>query len=854
MTFIRVCSPILVVCALEIAARGQNPILKILDEPLPASLGAVEVAADFDNDGDVDCLTDAGIFLNDGQGRLKAAPVPVLAYRRNSIVAADFNGDGLVDVVSIENTLTPRVEINLGSLAFATLSGAFPALPASYVPWPPPAAWGLCAGDIDGDGDVDLLAQVRLPTGYHSSYQPAAPILLLNNGTGIFSVAPASVFPTGPIASDGGLLADFDGDGDLDIALGNFGGIGAQPITVGWNGGASFTFTPLSSPGLMGMTSFTEGDFNGDGRRDLVVLSQSPAGKPVYGLRFGTAVGLASPVISPAPDWGQALIPVDLTADGRDELLAVLGPSGLAFAHAVSASGSINSPSAPHWGVSVPFPVGNWRVGLRPIADFDGDGDQDVCVRSSGSSAMLWNDGSGSPVMATGRVAGTGHGAVPAVGDFDGDGDADVARWTSSTTLGISLNDGHGFFSAGASTTLSVSNSAFLSLHPFDRDGDGDSDLYVARSPMNTFGLPGNHFLLDCEDGEFTIASTLPDYGPVAVVRDLDVDGDGDPDILLGRRAVATSAIGPAGPMLLLVNLGGSFAPATPIGLDLATYDLEIADFDRNGTLDVFQLNSTYGAGGTFSVLYLNDGTGVFTAYPQIAISGFFASSGDLNGDSLPDLIVDGAVWFNSAGSSFAIGPSLPSALTAPADLVDLDRDGDLDLVETPATVMINSGGGSFGPPVYETVRYATPPFYPGLATSVVLDLDLDDDQDVIGGDGRIHLNTGVQLALGARARPGRPASLELYGTPGGLYFLFASTATADILLSPSGRALIDPSLAQLIRTGTFAAQGLGNAGMDTFELIVPSIPSLVGQSLHWQLIESSGRLSNRATTTVAGY
>lgn len=76
------------------------------------------------------------------------------------------------------------------------------------------------------------------------------------------------------------------------------------------------------------------------------------------------------------------MIPMGLTEDGRDELLVVLESYGLAFAHAASASGTINFTSAPHWGVTVPFPVGNWRVGLRPIAGFNGDGGQSVCVRS----------------------------------------------------------------------------------------------------------------------------------------------------------------------------------------------------------------------------------------------------------------------------------------------------------------------------------------------------------------------------------------------------------------------------------------------------------------------------------------
>ena len=299
---------------------------------------------------------------------------------------------------------------------------------------------------------------------------------------------------------------------------------------------------------------------------------------------------------------------------------------------------------------------------------------------------------------------------MPVGGDLDGDGDLDLAGWaTFGSAVATMTNDGDGFFVPGPSSTITALNNPqhYLLPHPFDVDGDGDADLYAARTIASSFGSAGNDVVLRNNGGSFSVAFNLSDNAPVEVIADLDADGDGDRDIILGRRAPASLSNGVAPPMLLLVNVGvGGFLPPIQLGGNHATYDLEIADFNGDGLDDIFQTNANANAGTIGGpepcVLYLRTSPGAFTPNPQPAMTGYYSAAGDLNGDGLPDVVLDNQVWFNSGGTTFLAGPGLSQAIGSPPALADVDEDGDLDIVEAPAAVL-NTGGGVFGPAAHRS-------------------------------------------------------------------------------------------------------------------------------------------------------
>jgi len=305
--------------------------------------------------------------------------------------------------------------------------------------------------------------------------------------------------------------------------------------------------------------------------------------------------------------------------------------------------------------------------------------------------------------------------------------------------------------------------------------------------------------------------------------------------------------------MSFITNLGpAGFAAPVAVGNPSFAYDLDVADFDGNGLLDVFQTNATNpsGTGGaTLSVLYLNSGNGTFVPVIQPGIIGHFTAAGDLNGDAMPDLVIDGQVRFNAGGGTFVAGPALPSTLIAPASLVDVDLDGDLDLVETPATIMFNTGGGVFG------LLQAYRPRQAAVVESAIVDLDRDGDPDIIAPGPVVLMNTTRQIAHGSVPRPGRPASIDLYGTPGGAWFLFASNGTNSFPFPPFGTVLIDPASAQLGAMGPFAGPTAPLPGTASLSVLVPNNPALIGWTTYWQAADAAQlRLTNRITITVMGY
>ena len=202
------------------------------------------VAGDFDNNGALDVAVAAGggvsILLGNGLGSF-SAPINIPGLG-NRIVAADFNNDGKLDLA-----------FNGGTVRLGDGTGHFGSSTCSFS-----STSGLAAGDVNGDGKVDLVSanilsaqiEVRFGDGAGRFGAPATTnvsnfgrpgfaalgdlnkdgkldivaggTVLLNNGTGVFGAPFAYGF--GSLGADPGantVIADFDGDTNLDIASGS---------------------------------------------------------------------------------------------------------------------------------------------------------------------------------------------------------------------------------------------------------------------------------------------------------------------------------------------------------------------------------------------------------------------------------------------------------------------------------------------------------------------------------------------------------------------------------------------------------------------------------------------------------
>jgi hypothetical protein len=221
--------------------------------------GTALTVGDFNNDGKLDIATgydnptqQVNVWLGNGNGTFQnpiSTPSPF--YRQNAMLAADFNGDGRLDLAVSD--LGGDIGIFLGKG-----DGTFPqggVLGSSIF-----APAFMAAGDFNGDGKLDLFVA--------SEFIPSQFMVYLGNGDGTFQ-------PTPPVDIPGNhgsaAVADFNGDGFLDLALGD--GQGSINVFLG-NGDGTFQ-PPVNYQAGYGGMSVTAVDMNGDGKPDLVTYSQS---------------------------------------------------------------------------------------------------------------------------------------------------------------------------------------------------------------------------------------------------------------------------------------------------------------------------------------------------------------------------------------------------------------------------------------------------------------------------------------------------------------------------------------------------------------------------------------------------
>lgn len=189
------------------------------------------------------------ILLGNGDGTFRAGPssIPITAQ---DMVTGDFNGDGIADLATAEGY---AVSIFLGKG-----DGTFTA--AGKNTWPGVNPLYLAAGDFNGDGLTDLSVTDTAVRG--------TMFLLLNKGDGTFTktgLSPTTGFTVGGITA-----GDLNGDGSLDLIFANYDGGSGDSVTVLLGkGDGTFQAPKLYGATPYGQRAVVVGDFNGDGIPDL---------------------------------------------------------------------------------------------------------------------------------------------------------------------------------------------------------------------------------------------------------------------------------------------------------------------------------------------------------------------------------------------------------------------------------------------------------------------------------------------------------------------------------------------------------------------------------------------------------
>jgi len=360
--------------------------------------------ADFNGDGKLDMAVvyvlapgtwdystngNVGIFLGDGHGGFTAASGSPFAVGNNpwSIVTGDFNRDGKLDIAvcndGAANHLPDSITILLGDG-----HGGFTPAPGSPIALPPNTGpLALAVADFNRDGKLDLVS-----ANLHNNTVSA----FLGNGDGTFTIAAGSPISV-PIRPWSVVVADFNGDGKPDIALGSYDG--GVAVLLG-NGNGGFTPAP-GSPIQAGQMPerLAIGDFNGDGKPDLAVANWAiVTGGREYGnvtVLLGNGDGTFRPSNNGSFQVGTDVCCVavaDFNQDGKSDIAALSFDGGIASVLLGDGSGRFTP--AP----GSPFTMAGLMNGIA-VGDIDGDGTPDL-VASSGT--MLLNQ-SKAPVLQVGQ-------------------------------------------------------------------------------------------------------------------------------------------------------------------------------------------------------------------------------------------------------------------------------------------------------------------------------------------------------------------------------------------------------------------------------------------------------------------